>query len=551
MKRSYKLSTRILTPGVVIILCFAAAFAWILNKVATDMYEAKNVKTQHLVESAWGVVDFYAKQAKSGVMPLAEAQAKARETIKNLRYDKDEYFWINDLEPRMVMHPIKADMDGKGLADNKDPNGKALFVAMAEVCKKQGAGFVDYCWPKPGFSAPVPKISYVKLVPDWGWIIGSGVYLDDVQAEVSSTLYLLLGVFGAIGLAGLSLAFGMAKSISRPILRVVESLTEGAKQTVAAASQVSSASQSLAEGASEQAASLEETSASLEEISSMTQRNAESSTKAKELANQARKAADVGASDMETMSAAMEGIKTSSVDISKIIRTIDEIAFQTNILALNAAVEAARAGEAGMGFAVVADEVRSLAQRAAHAAKETATKIEGAVSRTEQGVQISVKVAQGLAEIVAKVRQVDELVAEVAAASREQSQGIEQVNLAVSQMDKVTQNNAASAEESASASEQLNAQAESSNEAVAELLRMVEGSNGGSAGARKASASAVGSAVRRASSASSGARMPARKNSSFGPGRKTPPAHPLDAGFETADSGKEAPLPMDVNLKRG
>jgi methyl-accepting chemotaxis protein len=165
----------------------------------------------------------------------------------------------------------------------------------------------------------------------------------------------------------------------------------------------------------------------------------------------------------------MEAIKVSSDDIAKIIKTIDEIAFQTNILALNAAVEAARAGEAGMGFAVVADEVRNLAQRSAQAAKETAGKIEGAITKTGQGVEISSKVAQTLNEIVTKARQVDELVAEVASASREQTEGITQINTAVGQMDKVTQSNAANAEESAAAAEELNAQAEVMKQSVAEL----------------------------------------------------------------------------------
>ena len=208
----------------------------------------------------------------------------------------------------------------------------------------------------------------------------------------------------------------------------------------------------------------------------MTKRNTESAERVNDLAQQARSAADTGASDMQAMAAAMSEIKVSSDAIAKIIKTIDEIAFQTNILALNAAVEAARAGEAGMGFAVVADEVRSLAQRAAQAAKETAGKIESAVSRTSQGVQLTEKVARSLQEIVTKARQVNELAAEVAAASREQSQGIEQVNTAVGQMDKITQSNAANAEESASASEELNVQAQAMKEAVAGLLQLVDGS---------------------------------------------------------------------------
>jgi methyl-accepting chemotaxis protein len=212
-------------------------------------------------------------------------------------------------------------------------------------------------------------------------------------------------------------------------------------------------------------------------MSSMTQRNAENAQKANDLARMARTAAERGSADMQAMTVAMDAIKASSDDIAKIIRTIDEIAFQTNILALNAAVEAARAGEAGMGFAVVADEVRNLAQRSAQAAKETSAKIEGAISRTAQGVDLSAKVATTLAEIVTQARQVDELAAEVANASREQSQGVAQINVAVGQMDKVTQSNAANAEESAAAAEELNAQAEMLKSTVVELMRLVNGSS--------------------------------------------------------------------------
>jgi methyl-accepting chemotaxis protein len=262
-------------------------------------------------------------------------------------------------------------------------------------------------------------------------------------------------------------------AVRRALTKVVENLSLNSAHVNTAAGQVSSASQTLARGSGEQAASIEETSASLEEMASMTKRNAENAAKANDLARQARAAADKGVSDMEAMNAAMGAIKTSSDDIAKIIKTIDEIAFQTNILALNAAVEAARAGEAGMGFAVVADEVRNLAQRSATAAKETAAKIEGAITKTAQGVDISQKVAVALNEIVTKARQVDELAAEVANASREQTQGITQINVAVSQMDKVTQSNAASAEESAAAAQELNAQAETMKTSVAELLRLV------------------------------------------------------------------------------
>ena len=261
--------------------------------------------------------------------------------------------------------------------------------------------------------------------------------------------------------------------INQRLQTSADRLGENSRMVASASEQIAGSARSLAEGSSEQAASLEETSASLEEITSMVRRNAESAAKAKELATQARAAADTGSSDMTEMESAMNDIRASSAEVAKIVKDIDEIAFQTNILALNAAVEAARAGEAGMGFAVVADEVRNLAQRSAKSAKETALKIEDALSKSERGVQISGRVAASFTEIAGKAREVDQFVAEIALASNEQAQGIQQVSTAVSQMDKVTQSNAATAEEAASASEELNSQAESVSQTVAELERLV------------------------------------------------------------------------------
>jgi methyl-accepting chemotaxis protein len=265
----------------------------------------------------------------------------------------------------------------------------------------------------------------------------------------------------------------LIRSTNRTLRSISSTIQTGSEQVAAAAGQVSGASQSLAEGSSEQAASLEETSSSLEEMASMAGRNADNVQQAKELSSQTRIAADTGTADMQEMKRAMDAIKVSSDDVAKIIKTIDEIAFQTNILALNAAVEAARAGVAGAGFAVVADEVRNLAQRSAVSAKETATKIEESISKSEHGVRISDKVAVSLNAIAEKTRRVDQIVAEIATASSEQRQGVEQVNLAVSQMDKVTQSNASNAEESAAAAEELNAQALTLKEAVTELATLI------------------------------------------------------------------------------
>jgi methyl-accepting chemotaxis protein len=267
--------------------------------------------------------------------------------------------------------------------------------------------------------------------------------------------------------------FLIVRSVKRALGDISTNLSDVARQISAAATQVAAASQTLAHGSSEQAASLEETSASLEEMSSMTKQNSASSNDAKTLSSENRQSADRGSEHMEQMRSAMGEIKASSHDIAKIIKTIDEIAFQTNILALNAAVEAARAGEAGMGFAVVAEEVRALAQRSAQAAKETAAKIEEAIRKSERGVIISEEVARVLHEIVEKTRNVDSLVSAIASASQEQSQGIGQLNLSVSQMDKITQGNASSADQTSASAQELSAQATELTQSVTRLEALV------------------------------------------------------------------------------
>ena len=298
-----------------------------------------------------------------------------------------------------------------------------------------------------------------------------------------------IGSMVAVGvIIGILCTWLITRSITKPLGRVIKSLTAATDQVASSSSQISSFSQQLAEGSSEQAASIEETSSSLEEMSSMTKQNAENAAQVDSLTNEADQVVGQANGSMVELTGSMQEISNASEDISKIIKTIDEIAFQTNLLALNAAVEAARAGEAGAGFAVVADEVRNLAMRAAEAAKDTAELIEGTVKKVKDGSELVTRTNEAFTQVADTSSKVGDLVGEIAAASKEQAQGIEQVNTTVTEMDKVTQQNAVNAEESASASVGLNAQAEQMKGIVNDLVVLVGGKNKSAA---KSSAAAV------------------------------------------------------------
>ena len=453
----------------------------------------------------------------SGVyMEVAETrlQANSAAIIENLRYGPEmkDYFWINDMNPTMIMHPYKPQLNGNDLSQSKDPNGKKLFVEMVKTCRKNGEGFVDYFWPKYGADQPQPKVSYVKLFKQWNWIVGTGMYIDDIdvlvevrrekiqqsskdataemgnqiesiKADIQKNIkrvVLLIGVVTAIVLAViLAISYFFTQySITKPVKLIIDRLNDGAEHVAAASGQITSSSQSLAEGASQQAASLEESSASLEEMASMTKQNADHANQADQLMKQTRQVVDQANNSMAELTSSMANITRSGEETSKIIKTIDEIAFQTNLLALNAAVEAARAGEAGAGFAVVADEVRNLAMRAADTAKSTAGLIDDTTLKVKTGSDLVSNTNAAFAQVTESASKVGELVAEIAAASDEQARGIEQITTAVSEMDNVTQQNAANAEESSSSSEEMYFQAEYMKDTVARLVALVGGSSG-------------------------------------------------------------------------
>ncbi len=357
-----------------------------------------------------------------------------------------------------------------------------------------------------------------------GWKVGDvhGAFevvqsLDEANAAIAASMRrgaMLVGIVIVVG--GVLFFFFVRRGIEglyRPIRRIAGSLAEGAIQVNSAASQVASTAQQLAEGSSEQAASLQETSSALEELAAQTRSNAENARKANELGQQAREAARNGDHTTSQLGDAMAAINEASAQIGKIIKVIEEIAFQTNLLALNAAVEAARAGEHGKGFAVVADEVRSLAQRTAEASREITSLIENSVNKAKEGTMVADEVGKALGAIVQNVTEVTGLINNIATASEEQAQGVEQINSAVSQMDKVTQQNAAGAEEGASAAEELNAQAAMVKNMVDELMSLVGGAEAGSPPPAKRPA---GQSARPAAKAAAGQGAKVRPATSVG-----------------------------------
>ncbi len=298
--------------------------------------------------------------------------------------------------------------------------------------------------------------------------------VEKMDSDMTSTIFRAL-IIGAISvIIVLLLAFFITRSLVKQLKKSMDKLTNSAGLVSSTSSQLAGAGQQLSEGSAEQAASIEQTSATMDETSSMVKQNAQHTKQANELSMEASNAAAEGSNKMHGMTKSMDELKKSSAEIAKIIKVIDEIAFQTNMLALNAAVEAARAGDAGLGFAVVAEEVRNLAQKSAMAAKDTTEIIDKNIELSQQGVIISDDVNTSLEEIMTKTNNVNQIMSEIAAASEEQSKGTAQVTQAIGEMEKVVQMNAATAQESAASATDLQTQAQALEGVVSELSSLVK-----------------------------------------------------------------------------
>jgi methyl-accepting chemotaxis protein len=451
LKRKFQVMVIVAAAGLL-----ATAGFWI-GSVRTTMLAEKMRKTRSLVEVPYSVLSQQYQLESEGKISHAEAQRRALEVIGTMRYEGSNYFWINDEHPIMIMHPMKPELNGKDLSSLQDPTGKVVFVEFVKAARGLNGGYVRYLWPKPGNNKPVDKLSYVRLFAPWGWVIGTGIYIDDVDAAWGESAL----TAGGLTLACLLPLLTMSITTSRSIFQRLQGMTERVKdvaegegdltrrieissddeigelaqwfnvfmdhlqklmQSIAGTTdQVAAASEQLSATSRQITANSEETTTGMQSVSEAggqvntnlqtvasgaEEMNSTIGEIAKNATNAARVSGDAVAA-AESANQTVSKLGDSSVEIEKVIEVINSIAQQTNLLALNATIEAARAGEAGKGFAVVANEVKELAKQTAKATEEIKQKI--TVIRENTGGAVAA--IGGIKDVIDKISRISAVIA--------------------------------------------------------------------------------------------------------------------------------------------
>jgi methyl-accepting chemotaxis protein len=501
--RGLTFAQKLALPLVVSLISLLVVSGFDAYHVRDVQMELRRNQLQRVTEVANSIVKDYYSISRKGTLDEAAAKQQALERLQALHYGGDGYFTITDSNQIGVMNPTKPASNGKSMAGVKDANGTLIYEKIVDASRVPDGSFIEYVWPLVGQTTPVPKVAFVLRFEPWDWIITTGAYVDDINAEFEASLaqsaIVVLGIGGLLILlmvlcnrsiqstvggdpadaaqlvrqmanGNLSIPISLRRGDTASLMYALESMRSRLVATIGevkeAAGSVSTATQQINAGnvdlsarTESQAASLQETASSMEEMTAMVRQTADNAVQARKMAESASVITTAGAALMADVVGGMKDINSQSSEMVEIISAIEGIAFQTNILALNAAVEAARAGENGRGFAVVAGEVRALAQRSATAARQIRDLINGVSERISVGSNVVEKTGGTMKEVETSIVAVVNIVHEIASAAGEQSSGIEEVNLAVSQIDAVTQHNAALVEEAAAAAGALHEQA--------------------------------------------------------------------------------------------